>query len=44
MKFFIEKLDAFKELPEAEEREERELCLKKIYKANQKYIDRLKDD
>ncbi|KKL83803.1 hypothetical protein LCGC14_1971110, partial [marine sediment metagenome] len=27
-----------------EEREERELFLKKIYKENQKYIDKLKDD
>ena len=44
LKVFIEKLDAFKELPEAEEREERELFLKKIYKENQKYIDKLKDD
>ncbi len=44
LKLFIEKLDAFKELPEAEEREERELFLKKIYKENQKYIDKLKDD
>jgi len=44
LKLIIEKLDAFKELPEAEEREERELFLKRIYKQNQKYIDKLKDE
>mgnify|MGYP006910658578 CR=1 FL=1 len=40
---FIEKLDAFKELPEAEKREQRELYLKIISKQNQKYINKIKD-
>jgi len=44
LKMFIEKLDAFNELPEAEKREQRELFLKRLYKQNQKYIDKLKDD
>ena len=43
LKVFIEKLDAFKELPEAEKREQRELYLKIISKQNQKYINKIKD-
>ncbi len=44
LKLIIEKLDAFKELPEAEGIEETEFFLKIIYKQNQKYMNEFKND
>ena len=42
LKLIVEKLDAFKELPEAKERDERESFLKNIFKQNQKEIEKIK--
>lgn len=43
LKEFIEKLDAFEELPEAQRREQEELYLRGISEQNQKRIDKIKD-
>jgi len=44
LKESIKKFDAFEELSEAEKKEQRQLYLKRLYKQNQKYINKLKDD
>lgn len=41
---YITKFDAFEELSEAEKKEQRELYLKRMFKQDQKNINKLKDD
>lgn len=44
LKEFIEKLDAFEELSEAEKKEQKDLYRERILEKNQKYVNKLKDD